>query len=145
MPTTPEQFDEMRQRTEAAIARGKQSGAAGPGVALVHAVTLLEGVSQERKLHDQIMWHCDNQWPRWKYIHARMDKRSTIAVGAPDFVIFLPVSRTLCVECKKKGAKPTTEQLGWHKEMQMLGHKVHVISSIESFLGIVINLPVHYE
>ena len=31
----------------------------------------------ESKLHADIVKFCDSQWPRWKYIRARMDKKST--------------------------------------------------------------------
>lgn len=96
-----------------------------------------DGVERESKLHDQIIAHCNSRWPRWKYIHARMDKRSTVAVGSQDFTIFLPNGRTVCIECKKKGEKPDADQLAWHKEMEMLGHVVHVVYSEEQFFEVV--------
>ncbi len=140
MPTSPEQFDAMKQRTEAghgAILRRK-GVVIDPMQCDVTASTLVEGVTKERELHDEIIRYCDSQWPRWKYIHARMDKRSTIAVGAPDFVIFTPGNaemhpRVFAIECKRAGQKPTPEQLAWHKEIEMLGHKVHVIYSLAEF------------
>lgn len=92
-----------------------------------------EPVERESTLHEQIMKHCDSQWPKWKYLRARMDKRSTIASGAQDFTIFAPGRVILC-ECKRKGEKPTAEQLAWHKELELLGHKVHVVYSFEEFL-----------
>lgn len=93
-----------------------------------------DAVTSERGLHLEIIKFCDAQWPRWKYIRSRMDKRSTIAVGSQDFTIFMPKKRTLCVECKRKGEKPTAEQQIWHKEMEMLGHEVKTIYSMEQFL-----------
>lgn len=145
MGFTQEDADAMQKRTEAAIARGKQQvGLPDPmaSAPLVSAITFVEGLRSERKLHEDIMAHCDKQWPRWKYVHARMDKPSTIAVGAPDFVIFTPGNeemhpRVFAIECKRGGKKPTPEQLAWHKEMEMLGHRVHVVYSMEEFLEIV--------
>lgn len=101
-----------------------------------------EGVSRESDLHDSIIEFCDRQWPRWKYIRTRMDKRSTIAVGAQDFTIFLPgnaemAPRVKCIECKRKGEKPTAEQLIWHKEMEMLGHTVYVVRSMAEFMEVI--------
>jgi len=90
-------------------------------------------VNAEGKLHEQIMDWCDTQWPRVKYIHARMDQRSCIAVGAQDFTLFLPNGRTLCVECKAKSKKLEPDQRNWHKEMAMVGHKVHTVWSFEDF------------
>lgn len=151
MGYTQEEADAMRQRTEAARLNVKPQFAGKNGnptpdtltsAVLVSAVTFLEDLGSERKLHKAIMAHCDGQWPRWKYIHARMDKRSTVAVGAPDFVIFSPGNaemhpRVFAIECKRAGQKPTPEQLAWHKEMEMLGHKVHVIYSLAEFFEIV--------
>lgn len=96
-----------------------------------------EGCEDESELHREILDYCNHQWPRWKVIHARMDQRSTIPVGAQDLTIFKPDGKVLCIECKRKGAKPTIEQQAWHKEMEMLGHKVHVVYSYREFLEIV--------
>ena len=93
-------------------------------------------VEREIELHKQIMAWCDAQWPRWKYIRARSDQPSTIAVGCQDFTIFGP-GKVLCVECKRAGAKQDHEQLCWATEMRMLGHTVFVVHSMEEFLKLV--------
>lgn len=84
-------------------------------------------------LQEQIMKHCRNQWPKWKFMHARTDKRSGLEEGAEDFTIFLPEGRTLHIETKAKGKKRTPEQNIWAAELRMLGHEVHVCRSIEDF------------
>lgn len=94
-----------------------------------------EGESLESTLHDQIRAHCDSQFPRWKYIHSRMDKRSTIGVGCPDFVVAMP-GKVLFIECKRKGGKLSTDQRDWSFEMEKLGHKVHLVTTMEQFLEI---------
>ena len=33
---------------------------------------------QESKLHDEIVAWCNAQWPRWKILCARRDKKSTL-------------------------------------------------------------------
>ncbi len=91
-------------------------------------------VDLEGKLHDQIIKWCDEQWPKVKFIHARMDQKSTIQVGCQDFTIFMPGGRTVSVECKAKGKKLDPDQLIWHKEMSMLGHHVLTVWSFEEFL-----------
>ena len=88
-------------------------------------------------LHEQIMDYCNAQWPRWRYIHSRTDQKSTVAVGAPDFVLFLPGGRTVLIECKAKGGKFSNEQLAWAKELSVLGHGVHVVFSLEEFKRVV--------
>jgi len=90
----------------------------------------------ERELHDDIMRHCDKQWPRWKYIHARMDQKSTVAVGSQDFTIFASGGRTFCIEVKTRNGKLSEDQLAWRKEMEMLGHTVHLVKSMEQFIEV---------
>lgn len=93
-----------------------------------------QAVDAEMPLHEDIMRYCDRQWPKWKYIRARSDRRSTIAVGANDFTIFLPHGRVLCIECKSKTGKLSNEQRAWAFEMEKLGHRVHVVQSMDEFL-----------
>lgn len=88
-------------------------------------------------LHAQIMAHCDRQWPRWKYIHSRTDQRSTVEVGAPDFVIFMPEGRIIVVEGKAKGGKVSPEQLAWKLQLELLKTPLHFVWSFEEFLKIV--------
>lgn len=92
-------------------------------------------IERELDLHDQIIRYCNAQWPKWKYIHARTDKRSTIAAGCQDFTIFAP-GRVLCIEVKRPGGKLDPDQQGWAKEMQMLGHTVHTVRSMDEFIAL---------
>lgn len=88
-------------------------------------------------LQEQIADWCRNQWPTWKVIQARPDRQSTIALGAQDFSIFAPGGRVFCIETKAAGKKQSKEQLIWAKQMEMLGHTVHLVYSFEEFLAIV--------
>lgn len=88
-------------------------------------------------LHEQIIKFCDDQWPRWKYIHQRTDKRSTTESGVHDFTIYASNGRIFNIECKAKGKKQTTDQTIWAKELEMLGHKVLVVYSREEFLEVI--------
>lgn len=90
--------------------------------------------TKESAIHVQIMDFCNQQWPRWKFLRGRMDKRSTIQVGAQDFTIFMPRMKTLCVECKARGKKRSAEQAIWAKEMAMIEHPVHLVYSFDDFL-----------
>lgn len=92
-------------------------------------------------LHEQIMQHCNSQWPRWKYIHSRTDQKSTVEVGSHDFTVFIPGGKTLCVECKAKGGKFSNEQLAWAHEMKALGHSVYGVYSLNQFLELVATPP----
>lgn len=93
--------------------------------------------AREMKLHDKIIKHCMDQWPRWKYIRARPDQASGIQKGCQDFTLFLPGGRTLCIECKSSTGKLSTDQLIWKHEMSLLGHTVHEVRSMEEFLQLV--------
>jgi hypothetical protein len=92
---------------------------------------------REVALHERIKAYCKAQWPVWMFIHARSDRQSTIAVGAPDFVIFLPGGHVVCLECKTRTGKLTAEQKAWAYQMNVLGHTVHEVRSFEQFLNIV--------
>jgi hypothetical protein len=121
MGVTPQQFLDMQRRVS------KPTPAIGREI---------KGkIERELKLHDDIIRYCNAQWPRWKYIHARTDQRPTIAVGCQDFTIFAP-GRVLCIECKRADGKPDHDQLIWHKEMEMLGHTVHIVRSLSEFLEV---------
>lgn len=66
----------------------------------------------ERAIHDEI-----EQFLRlrgWYYVHSRMDKPTTCAVGTPDFIVCMP-DRNGCgifvaIECKLPGEKTSTDQ-----------------------------------
>ncbi|HZV35510.1 MAG TPA: hypothetical protein VFB72_13130 [Verrucomicrobiae bacterium] len=122
MPITPQQFQDMQARVNRNPLREPE---------------VKSPPATERILHDRIMEFCDSQWPRWKFIHARMDMRSTIAVGAPDFTIFVPGGKVVCVECKRKGQKPTVQQSAWRMEMNKLGHDIKLITSMDEFMDVV--------
>ena len=91
----------------------------------------------EKELHRQIMDHCDKQWPRWKYVHSRMDKPTGTGAGVSDFVIFLPCARILIVEVKRPGQKLSLAQHAWHAELAKLGHTVYVVHDLKEFLAAV--------
>lgn len=57
-----------------------------------------------------------------KYTNANM-------VGYPDRVICLPHGKTVWVELKSKGKKPTKIQSIRHQELISIGHEVHVIDN----------------
>lgn len=91
----------------------------------------------ESKLRQDIDKYCKAQWPQWGIIAARTDKRSTIAEGVHDLTVFANGGRVFTLELKSKTGKPSLEQVGWAKRMEMLGHKVHIIRSMSEFLEIV--------
>lgn len=93
----------------------------------------------EKYLHRDIMDYCDSQWPRWKYIHSRMDKSSRNAIGTPDFVIALPGRVTIYVEAKRPGEKPTLEQRNFIAELLKLGQLVYVVHDMREFVDAVEN------
>jgi len=97
-----------------------------------------DAVDDESKLHREICDWCDKQWPRWKYVHARMDRKSTIGNGVADFVIFAPYPYCIVVECKKKDGKMSGEQQRWSAEMKMLSWKVEIVRSMGDFVALTI-------
>lgn len=53
-------------------------------------------------------------------------------VGYPDRICLLPGSRTVWIELKSKGKKPTTVQCLRHSQLSAIGHTVHICDSRES-------------
>lgn len=86
---------------------------------------------RESDLHDQILDECQRRG--WYVVHARMDMRSTIAVGAPDFCVAIPNGRTVWVECKTRTGKLTKDQQAAHAWLKKLGHSVCVVRNIREF------------
>lgn len=91
-------------------------------------------VEREIPLHNKIIAYCDSHWPPWCYIHANPAKKSTIGKGVNDFTVFLPGGKVFCAEIKTKDGKLDADQLIWRKKMEMLGHTIHVIRSLEEFI-----------
>jgi hypothetical protein len=116
------QFEQMVQRT-GRVARAGDSPTARR-----------EDAPLESKLHGDIKIYCDNQWPRWKYVHSRMDRETTTNLGVPDFVIFMPKRRTVCIECKRPGKKLTTEQHTWAYEVEKLDAFYFTVHTMQEFL-----------
>lgn len=85
----------------------------------------------ESVLHDQVATYCRQMG--YYYIHSRMDRPSTIQVGAPDFVVALPNGRVLWVECKRKDGKLRTEQLAAAAWLKQLKHRYCEVRSLDDF------------
>jgi hypothetical protein len=98
-----------------------------------------ESVTVESVLHDKIIAEC--RYRHWPYIHSRMDRASTIALGAPDFVIFLEAGRVVSVECKTKTGKLTTRQLYWKMYLEKNGHEHYVVRSMKDFWNAISRNP----
>jgi hypothetical protein len=77
----------------------------------------------ERKLHHMFeAWLRLNEIP---YVHSRMDKKSTIRVGWPDFSIFSE-GKTVFVEFKQAGKELSPEQIVVTAELISEGFEVSV-------------------
>lgn len=90
-------------------------------------------VERERDLHDQIEDYCRARG--WFYAHSRMDAPSTIAVGFPDFAIFMPGARTVFLECKRPGGKATPAQMQKLAHARKLGFVAETVESLEAALA----------
>lgn len=127
MPITPEQFEDMRRRTERA--RGIIPDA--PENAELTAKSLLDAVTDEERLHNDIIKFCRDAG--WIYFHGSMKHRTYRTVGEADFCCLLPNGVTLFVECKRRGGKLSPEQAALKAWMAKLGHTLHVVYSIREF------------
>lgn len=88
-----------------------------------------KAVAVEGDLHDEIDRHCREQG--YLVIHARMDMPSTIAVGHPDFTIFMPEQKCCFIECKAKGKKATIDQLAKIAHARKFGFVAEVVDNMD--------------
>lgn len=88
-----------------------------------------DAVERESDLHEQIIELCRERgfYP----VHSRMDRRTSQALGVPDFIIALPGGKTLFLECKAKGRKATPEQNAAIAHLKSLGHCAEIVNNIE--------------
>lgn len=64
---------------------------------------------------------------------------SGVEAGTPDLLVLLDGGRTVWVELKAPGKKPTALQAGWHARARKLGHQVAVCYSVTEVLVAVRN------
>lgn len=66
------------------------------------------------------------------YVQSRMDKRTTVGRGCPDFLFVNPDNqRAYGFECKMRKAEPTPAQLDCHCQMRRNGWLVFVVRTVE--------------
>jgi hypothetical protein len=94
------------------------------------------GCDKESDLHQAIIDHCSRMG---FYIahHSRMNAKSTCPEGSPDFVIFLPASKAIAIECKSATGKLSTKQLAVIAQMDRLNGPIFVVRKFEEYLAAV--------
>jgi hypothetical protein len=63
------------------------------------------------------------------FVHSRMDKKSTIREGWPDFSVFGPNGKTCFVEIKLPGGELSVDQMTVMLELLRKGHTYHICQS----------------
>ena len=76
----------------------------------------------------------------WPYLQTRMDAANTYTVkGAPDFIVFAPHGKTLCVECKTAKGKLSVDQEGFGMWLNTVNHHYAVVRSLRGFTELIGN------
>lgn len=83
----------------------------------------------EADFHDKVESYCRGRG--WYYLHSRTDRRTTVAVGAPDFCIAMPEGKVLWLELKRPGGKATVKQQATIAHLRKLGHVAAVVDNWE--------------
>lgn len=73
----------------------------------------------------------------WEMVHSRMDMRTSVDEGLPDFVLAAPNGRTYWIECKARKEKPKRHQEGWGIRLRNLNHVYGVAWNMQDFLKII--------
>lgn len=94
-------------------------------------------VTEEEKLHHEIIEYCKNQCPPWIYFHGSMAHKTYRTKGENDFHILASGGRVFFIECKAKGGKVSTDQRDVIHWANLLGHTIHVVTSMQEFRRIV--------
>lgn len=90
-------------------------------------------VEDEMDLHRDLAKHCLDHG--YLYIHANPKKKSTIAVGLPDFTVCMPGRKTCFLELKAKGKKATKEQREKIAHARKLGYVAEIADNMPDVLA----------
>jgi len=97
---------------------------------------VLSGPDQrEEELHAQIRAECRKHG--WYLFGTRMDKKSTMTRGAPDFVVVDSKGVFWCIEAKTRTGKLSVHQRAAAAHLRKLGVTVHVVRSLAEFIEVV--------
>jgi predicted type IV restriction endonuclease len=91
--------------------------------------------TREADLHDKIEDYCTSKG--WMTCHSRMDRPTTTQLGIPDFIVAADGGITYWIEAKRKGSKPTPNQLARIAWAKKLGHRAAIVWSFEEFLDVI--------
>ena len=90
------------------------------------AKTLARNEIREQRVFSRLMTQ-----RRILFINPRSDQKSTIAIGHPDFTIFLPNGRMFMIEMKAPGGRFSPEQIGRIEALRAIGHLVEIAYSAD--------------
>lgn len=91
----------------------------------------------EARLQESIEEWLESLGRECYYIRARMDKATTFRVGTSDFVGFYK-GQPFAIEAKRKGRKPTSEQLGNLLWAERAGARTGVVYTLDEARAIVL-------
>ncbi len=91
----------------------------------------------EADLHNEIIRHC--KMVGWIYFHGSMAQMTARTLGEPDFTILANKGRVFFIECKTSKGKLSIEQQGMILWAEKLGHEIHVVRSMDEFIGVITN------
>lgn len=105
------------------------------GVRLWAGEPSADAVQCESDLHYAILEECKHRG--WLCFYGSMAHATRRTLGEPDFTILADRGRVFLIECKAKGGKMSPAQKGVELAAIILGHKVHVVSSLTQFFEII--------
>ncbi len=92
-------------------------------------------IGHEKDIHELIIGECRKR--RWYFVHSRTDRRTTTAIGTPDFVIAADRGRTFYCEIKKKGGKLSQDQTIVKHCLLGLNQRYKTIYSFDQFIDFI--------
>lgn len=86
----------------------------------------------EREIHEQIAEECRRRG--WIFFHGSMAHKTHRTVGEPDFLVMANNGRFFAIEAKTSTGKLSPEQQSLRAWAEKLGHKVHLVRSLQDFI-----------
>jgi hypothetical protein len=93
---------------------------------------------KEKEIHEFILDFCKGR--RWIALHGSMAHKTHRTPGEPDFVILSEGGEVTLIECKSGKGKLSDEQRNMGYWAELLGHKIHVVRSIENAANVLHSL-----
>lgn len=113
----------------------KRNPATGERCATFRQPDAKDKFARECELHEAILRECKQRG--WIPFHGSMAHKTFRTPGEPDFIVMRNDGQWLAIEAKTESGKLSPDQQAIAAWAETLGHKIHVVRSIEDFFKLI--------